>query len=97
MTAFVDQAGRACREYELRLDPTHAVVGAACRDTEARWVIEMQLAVAGPAAQDGYTPVASSLELLDMMIHDRLGGTTLSPEDEMELMRSTWRLGSDDR
>jgi hypothetical protein len=96
--SFRSVAGVPCRRYELTDDATARFAGYACRDTNARWLIEAHARLEGKVnAKLLYSPAGEgdgASDALDVAMRAHMKGDVLQSSEELRLIKSHW---SEDR
>jgi hypothetical protein len=80
-----------CRQYEITT-PDSGRAGLACRDTDGRWRLEIDVPVAElPAPSDRIVPAGKFNSAVEAAISKAMQGDALGPADEEAVIRNHWR------
>lgn len=92
--SFAMASGNVCRQYEIRAAETRLVSGVACRDSQAHWIVEKQVASDEKPATTGQIAPAGkdSSREIDAIVSRMIAGDTFVGDDELAVMKNGWHL-----
>ena len=93
--SFRSVADVPCRRYELTSDATERFAGYACRDRNARWLIQAHARLdAKVNDKPEFSPASGSNEVpLDVAIRADMNGDVLQSSEEFRLIKNHWSEG----